>query len=54
MSTQAQNSLALYRGQDPNKILMLLKIQRASVVDELKAHVGASSLEDLAFRLSML
>lgn len=52
MTTQARNSLKLYRGGDPEKIIQLLKIQGKSVVDELMKHCNASSLSDLADRLS--
>jgi hypothetical protein len=52
MTSQAINSIELYRGNDPMKIQMLLKIQRSSVVNELMEHFGASSISDLAFKLS--
>lgn len=53
MTQQAINSINLYRGNDPMKIEMLLRIQRSSVVDELKAHFGASSISELAIKLSI-
>lgn len=54
MSNQAENSIALYAGQDANKIEKLLRIQHSSVVNELKEHFGAKDIPDLAFRLSTL
>lgn len=53
MTSQALNSIDLYRGNDPEKIKMLLKIQKSSVVDELKNHFNASSIDDLAVKLSI-
>lgn len=53
MTSQALNSINLYRGNDSEKIKMLLRIQRSSVVDELKSHFNASSIDDLAFKLSI-
>lgn len=53
MTTQAKNSIALYRGNNPEKIMMLLRIQSSSVVNELKEHFKASSLNELAVKLSM-
>lgn len=53
MTQQAINSIELYRGNNPATIQMALRMQRSSVVDELKAHFGASSLGELAIRLSM-
>ena len=53
MTTQAKNSLALYRGNDPRKIKMLLAFQTSSVVDELKAHFGVDNIDALATRLSL-
>lgn len=47
------NSLNLYRGQDPAKIEQLLRIQKSSVVDELKEHFGVSDLHSLAVKLSI-
>jgi len=53
MTSQALNSIDLYRGNDPEKIKMLLRIQRSSVVDELKNHFNANSIDDLAIKLSI-
>ena len=53
MSKQAENSLNLYKGGNPATIEQLLKMQKQSVVDELKGHFGVSSLTDLAVRLSI-
>lgn len=53
MTQQAINSINLYRGNDPRKIEMLLRIQSTSVVNELKEHFGASSISELAVRLSL-
>jgi len=54
MTPQAQNSIRLYQGNDPMKIKMLLRIQRSSVVDELKQHFNADTIEELAFKLSIM
>lgn len=53
MTSQAQNSINLYRGNNPSKIKMLLQIQNTSVVNELKAHFNASDLDELAIKLSL-
>lgn len=53
MTQQAINSLSLYRGGSPSSIEQLLKIQKASVVEELKEHFNASDLHDLAIKLSL-
>ena len=52
MSTQAINSINLYRGNNANTIHALLQMQSSSVVNELKEHFGVSNLEDLAIKLS--
>lgn len=52
MTQQAQNSINLYRGGNPSTIQQLLRIQKQSVVDELMQHFGASSISDLALKLS--
>ena len=54
MTLQALNSIVLYRGNDPEIIKMLLRIQKSSVVNELKEHFGASDIEGLAITLSLL
>lgn len=53
MTKQAQNSLDLYRGQNPATIKQLLKMQKSSVVAELKEHFGVSDIDSLAARLSI-
>lgn len=53
MTQQAKNSIELYRGNDPEKIKMLLRIQDSSVVNELKEHFNADNIDDLAIKLSM-
>jgi hypothetical protein len=52
MTQQAINSINLYKGNDPMKIQMLLRIQSTSVVNELMEHFGASSISELAIKLS--
>jgi hypothetical protein len=52
MTQQAINSINLYKGNDPMKIQMLLRIQSTSVVNELMEHFGASSISDLAMKLA--
>lgn len=52
MTQQAQNSINLYRGGNPSTIQQLLRIQKQSVVEELMQHFGASSISDLALKLS--
>lgn len=52
MTQQAQNSLNLYRGGNPSTIQQLMQIQKQSIVNELMQHFGASSLSDLALKLS--
>ena len=53
MTQQAINSLSLYRGGNPATIEQLLRIQKSSVVDELKEHFGASDNHELAIKLSL-
>ena len=52
MSQQAINSIGLYRGGNPSTIEQLLRWQYSSVVNELMEHFGASSVSDLAYKLS--
>lgn len=52
MSQQALNSIELYRGNDPVKIEMLLRIQATRVVNELKEFFGVSDNHSLAVKLS--
>ena len=53
MTQQAINSLSLYRGGDPAKIEQLLRIQKSSVVEELREHFDASDNHELAIKLSL-
>lgn len=53
MTPQAQNSLSLYKGGNPATIEQLLKMQKTSVVNELKEHFKASNLKELAIKLSI-
>ena len=53
LSNQAKNSIELYRGNDPAKIEMLLKIQHSSVVQELMEHFHAKDMKELAVKLSL-
>lgn len=53
MTQQAKNSLDLYRGGNPETIKQLLKIQKSSVVNELKEHFNARDLNELAIKLSL-
>lgn len=52
MTQQAKNSLSLYRGGSPSTIKALLRMQKSSVVNELKEHFHVESLDDLAHKLS--
>lgn len=52
MTPQAKNSIALYEGQAPSKIKMLLGIQSQSVVNELKDAYDAPTIDELAVKLS--
>lgn len=53
MTTQAQNSINLYKGQPISSIKQALSIQKKSVVDELKQHFNVTNIDDLATRLSV-
>lgn len=53
MTAQAQNSIKLYKGGNPSTIEQLLRIQKNSVVQELKEHFHASTIEELAVKLSI-
>lgn len=52
MSKQAELSMHIYKGENPSTIEQLLKMQYASVVNELKEHFNATSLSELAVKLS--
>ena len=53
MTKQAQNSIDLYAGNNPATIKQALKMQKKSIVEELKAHFGVSDIDSLATRLSI-
>lgn len=53
MTQQAKNSLNLYKGGNPETIKQLLRIQKSSVVNELKEHFNARDLNELAIKLSL-
>lgn len=53
MTQQALNSIRLYKGGNPTTIEQLLKYQKSSIVNELKEHFNASSLHELAIKLSL-
>ena len=53
MTKQAQNSLALYKGQDPLTIKQALSVQNSSVVNELKEYFKAKDLNELSIKLSI-
>ncbi len=53
MTQQAINSISLYRGNSPATIVQALRMQRTSVVNELKEHFGTQDLKELAVKLSM-
>ena len=53
MTQQALNSINLYRGGNPATIEQLLRMQGTSIVNELMEHFGASSISELAIKLSI-
>lgn len=53
MTKQAQNSLALYKGQNPSTIKQALSMQKSSVVEELKEYFNAKDLNELSIKLSI-
>lgn len=53
MSSQALNSIDLYKGNDPETIKMALKFQKSSIVNELMEHFDAKDIGELAIKLSM-
>lgn len=53
MTKQAQNSLALYKGQNPSTIRQALSIQNSSIVNELKEYFNAKDLDELSIKLSI-
>ena len=52
MTTQAENSIQLYKGGNPVTIEQLLKFQKQNVVNELKEHFKVKSISELAQKLS--
>lgn len=53
MTKQAQNSLFLYKGQNPKTIKMALSFQDNSVINELKEYFKAKDIDELSFKLSI-
>lgn len=53
MTKQAENSIQLYKGNNPATIEQLLKMQNTSVVNELKEYFDAKDLKELAIKLSI-
>lgn len=53
MSKQATNFLALCKSAPISTIKQALKMQQASIVNELKAHFGVSDNDSLSARLSI-
>lgn len=54
MTTQAQNSISLYKGNNLNKIKLGLSLQKQSVVKELMDYFKVDTKEKLAIKLSQL
>ncbi len=54
MTTQAQNSINLYKGNNPSKIKIGLSLQKPSVVKELMDYFKVDSKDKLALKLSQL
>lgn len=53
MTTQAQNSLKLYKGGNPSTIEQLLQFQKKEIVSELMQHFNCYNVSELAVRLSI-
>jgi len=53
MTQQAVNCLSLYKGGNPATIGKLLRMQSKSVVNELMQHFSATSIAELAVKLSI-
>lgn len=53
MTKQAQNSLSLYKGQNPSTIKQALSFQKSNVVNELKEYFNAKDLNELSIKLSI-
>lgn len=54
LSIQAENSISLYRGQNPSTIRQALSFQKQSVVNELLDYYGCTDTGTLSVKLSML
>ncbi len=52
MTKQAQNSIDLYSGENPETIKKALHIQKKSIVSELMKHFDAKNIDELAIKLS--
>lgn len=53
MTNQAQNSINLYVGENPDTIKKALKLQKKSVVSELMEHFNAKDIDELSLKLSI-
>ena len=53
MTKQAQNSINLFAGENPETIKKALKMQKKSIVSELIEHFNAKDINDLALKLSI-
>ncbi len=54
MTPQAKNSINLFKGNDGSTIMTALRMQKASVVKELKEYFKVSSDSELADILSRM
>lgn len=52
LSKQAENSISLYRGQNPSTIKQLLAFQNKNVVDELLKFFNCNDISTLSVKLS--
>lgn len=53
MTRQAENCISMFRGNAPATIEKALRMQKSSIVNELKEHYGSSDIGHLALRLSL-
>lgn len=53
LSKQAENSISLYRGQNPSTIQQLLAFQNKNVVDELLNYFDCKDISTLSVKLSI-
>ncbi len=53
MDKLIENNIKLYKGNDPATIAKLLKFQKPSIVNKLKALFNANSLTELSVKLSI-